>query len=794
MNIFSRKLTSTDTTPLPIDPIDLYQSCQYAEGYAYLRGIQEEVLSTWHSKRNERDVICKMNTGSGKTLTGFLMLYSKMIEKKEPVMFVCPDHQLVDQAIDQAKLYGIPVCEFTSSHLPVDFLNAKKVLICTFAKLFNGKSVFNKEQTKIGAIVLDDAHKCVDIAREQTSLRLSREHTISKSLFNLFQEALKYQLPGSYQRLVDGDPTQYQKIPYWAWMDNQEKIIEVINNYILSVDSQNLDGDNGIIFKWNFMSDNLLTYDCYVSGDSIEINPYHAPYHEIPSFDNAGHRYILSATFEDDYDLLKDLGIAYQSILTPIVPKDRKDIGRRLILAPNRFDPDLSDSTLRAFIARYSKDGYNTVVLAPSREKTRDWINAGAEYVDKDNIDDALEKLSSSDGNFMVFNNRYDGIDLNGNYCRILVLDSLPIAGSIQDLYNETRLDLVRAGQRAQKIEQGLGRAVRSGSDYCVVYVMGSDLVNFLGLEKNLMHFTPVTRLQLNLGLKLLDDQERSNSLEVIKETASYCLTQDNNWLRYHSRELASLDVDVSESGKIHLLDLAEVERKALISFKRRLYKEAAELVLSEIIGKMTLSKKERGWYYQFAAQLAYQEDKLLSNDLQSKACDQTLGMFHPQHGHVFKKILKKASSQASLVVNNLKRFDRPQDIIMNINSIIERLQYIPEIKAKVFEGALEELGTFLGFSAQQPERDLGVGPDVLWCMADGHYLILEAKSRVTHDEISKHNVQQLLHSVQWFKNQYGEALDYTGVTLQHSKRKSSNVSINENLRVLDKDALNELY
>lgn len=91
MNIFEQKLQESEEPELPIDPTPLYQTCSYKDGYGYLRGIQEEVLKEWHGHRKQRDVICKMNTGFGKTLTGLLMLYSKLIEIKLPCLYVCPD-------------------------------------------------------------------------------------------------------------------------------------------------------------------------------------------------------------------------------------------------------------------------------------------------------------------------------------------------------------------------------------------------------------------------------------------------------------------------------------------------------------------------------------------------------------------------------------------------------------------------------------------------------------------------------------------------------------------------------
>lgn len=794
MNIFNKKLRQAQEPNLPIDPIKLYETCPYAEGYAYLRGIQEEVLKTWHQNRAQRDVLCKMNTGSGKTMTGLLMLYSKLIENKEPCMYACPDKQLVEQTVKLAAFYGIPVCEFVEQGVfPTDFINGKKILICTFQKLFNGKSIFKRNNIKLGAIILDDAHKCVDIAREQSSIKLPRAHSIAEKLIRLFENDLKHQSSGSFYRLKDEDPTVMMKVPYWAWMDNQDKIIQIINDYI-SESLKDTNEDKSIVFNWNFIVDNVLTYDCYIGGQTIEITPIHVPYYEIPSFNEATHRYILSATFEDDYDLIKDLGIEFKSIMKPIIPDDRKDIGKRLILAPSRYDTALTEDVLQKFIATYPKAGYNVVVLVPSGAKAEKWTKTGAELVDKSNIEAALTKLKGGTGHFMVFSNRYDGIDLHSDLCRILVIDGLPGYGSLQEQYVEARLDSLRAGKKAQIIDQGLGRGVRSGGDYCVVYLMGHDLVTFLGYEKHIKHFTPVTRAQLDLGLQLLDDESTTDSLKLIKETASYCLSQDPGWTRYHSTELAKVAMDKVDERKERLLRFAEYEKQALTEFRKRRYDDASEIILTNIVNKEPISNREKAWYYQFSAQLLYLGNTVLANDLQSKAWDFTTQMFHPADGQLYKKILRKETGkQAAVVKQNISEFARPQDIIVHVNGILKDLQYIPEIKAERFETQLAELGRFLGFAAQMPEIELGNGPDVLWVLTDGHYLILEAKSRAIHDIISRENIGQLLQSEEWFKKTYGNASEYTAVTLQNSNRKGRNVTISDNTKVIDKESLDDL-
>lgn len=798
MNIFKTKLAGAEGPPLPVDPIELYQTCTYKDGFGYLRSIQEEVLRHWHGIRDRRDVICKMNTGSGKTLTGLLMLYSKLIETKEPSLYLCPNIQLVDQTLEMAELYGIPVCEFDRSRpgdFPKDFLNAKKILVCTFHKLFNGKSIFNRDDIKLGAVILDDAHKCVDIAREQCTLTISRSHPIAGKLFTLFEADLKFQAPGSFHRLAYGDPLMEMKVPYWTWFDNHEKVIEIINKHVsltASDPEKNPDVDS-LLFKWDIMTNNLLTYDCYFSGASMEITPIHVPYHEIPSFNEARHRYILSATFEDDYDLIKDIGIEHSSILDPIVPKDRKDVGKRLILAPNRFDPKIYDEQLIDFIGQYPKENVNTVILVPSNLRAQRWIEKGALYVNTKNIDEALDKLRNSLGNFMVFDNRYDGIDLHGDLCRVLVLDGMPRYSALHEEYIESRLDRLRAGRKAQIIEQGLGRGVRSGGDHCVIYLMGDDLMSYLGYNKNMEYFTPVTRAQLSLGLQLLDGVETDDSLTVLKDTAHLCLTKDPDWLKFHANALSSVTTDTLDDKKRSRLKISEVERTALIEFRLRNYEKAANIILREVVNGPDILPKEKAWYYQFAAQLMYLGNVPNSNDLQSKACTITTNMFHPPQGHIYNKIQRKGA-QPALVKARIEAFERPQDIIVHVNDILKQLKYLPEIDAKSFEKKLSELGRFLGFTSQLAERELGNGPDVLWCMTDNHYLILEAKSRSTHVEITRDNIEQLLHSEVWFKTYYGADLDYTAVTLQSTPKKGKAVNTHSKLQVMDQECLDLLH
>lgn len=788
MNIFKKKLEDTKPKELNFEPIELFQSLFHKEGYAYLRGIQEEVLNAWHSIRDQRDVLCKMNTGSGKTLVSLLMLYSKMIEGAGPSLYLCPDRQLLEQTKIQADLYGIPVCVVDyigkKSVFPDDFLNSKAILLCTFQKLFNSRSIFERDNIDVGSIVLDDAHVCLDIAREATTLFIPFGHDLAERLLKLFKSELKYQAPGTYHRLIQGDPyAKILKVPYWSWLSRNDELIDLIGEF---------SEDNELFFKWGLIADDLKSYDCYVGPRGIEIAPSYVPFHSVRTFNEAKHRYILSATFEDQIDLIKDLGISKDSIKNALIPKDRKDVGQRLVLAPQRFDSRITDEQIMSLVKKISSSEKNVVILTPSSERAKKWEEIGAEILESDSINEDISKLKEKKGSFYVLVNRYDGVDLSGDMCRVLVLDGYPSFSSYEQLYTELRLESVKSSLKAQIIEQGLGRGVRSGSDYCTVFLMGKDLLQFVGNKSNLQYFTPVTRNQLKLGLSLLDEVDKTNSMKTIEETANLCLTQDKSWREYHSKVLSEVEADKNNERLLQNLEIADIESKSIDQFRRRNYQGSSDIILKDIVDSFKLSDKQKGWYFEKAANYLFLENPTKSNDLQLKAAQITSHMLQSKNGYSYTKIMA-SEEQAIQVLHFIKRFETSQDFKIYVESLLEELTFSQDISHTKFENALAEVGRLIGFYTQEPESEFGNGPDVLWVMTGHHYLVLEAKSRVIHDEITRDNINQLLGSGEWFKNLYGPATNYNLVTLQPPNIKGWNVNISDNTRVIDNGALNLL-
>lgn len=88
--------------------------------------------------------------------------------------------------------------------------------------------------------------------------------------------------------------------------------------------------------------------------------------------------------------------------------------------------------------------------------------------------------------------------------------------------------------------------------------------------------------------------------------------------------------------------------------------------------------------------------------------------------------------------------------------SILDKLVFGKD--SNKFEEGLSELGEFLGYESQRPEKDFKNGlPDVLWRMTNGEFLIIEAKNEVKNErkEIYKEEAEQITNSYNWFKDNY---------------------------------------
>ena len=105
MAIDLNKLRAARKQPPVIDPVEIFRRLPKTASIKDLYGSQVEVLQAWFASRTETDQVLKLHTGGGKTLVGLLIAQSILTELGEPVLYLCPNNQLVSQTLEKAQQY-----------------------------------------------------------------------------------------------------------------------------------------------------------------------------------------------------------------------------------------------------------------------------------------------------------------------------------------------------------------------------------------------------------------------------------------------------------------------------------------------------------------------------------------------------------------------------------------------------------------------------------------------------------------------------------------------------------------
>lgn len=285
------------------NPIEIFRRLPKPPGINDLYASQNDVLGQWEERKMEQDLVIKLHTGGGKTLVGLLIAKSLLNETKQPVIYLCPTNQLVEQTLEKAKQYNIEAYTPISgqSTLPVDCMNAKAVFICTYDKMFNGLSMFGihgsgKPPIAIGGIVVDDAHVSFSTLRDKFTLNIDRETNgeLYKHITTLFKPDFdEIKRLSSYEDIINGrDKGNVVEVPYWAWEHKKEEVKKAIVNAM----SEGLE----FRFVWPLIRDDLSACHCLVYDKSVSIVPILPLMDKVPSFADCKRRIFMSATIADD--------------------------------------------------------------------------------------------------------------------------------------------------------------------------------------------------------------------------------------------------------------------------------------------------------------------------------------------------------------------------------------------------------------------------------------------------------------------------------------------------------------
>ncbi|MHA1817463.1 MAG: hypothetical protein ACTSX1_15785, partial [Candidatus Heimdallarchaeaceae archaeon] len=631
------------------------------------------------------------------------------------------------------------------------------ILIATCNKLFNGKSVFGirgtrRDTVNVGAIVMDDAHKCLDIIRETFSIKAYKTNEdetnpIYTELWSLFETSLKEQASGTFSDMQK-ERDVLMAVPHWVWFDKRDDILEILSRYSSRPE---------IEWAWNLIRDHLSESTCVFSGKALEISPRLLPIDRFPSFVNAKRRLFLSATLTEDSFLVRDMDIDKDSVLKPITSNEKYS-GERLIVLPALVDPYLTRLELIQWVQNISRNNGNfgVVAITPSNPHADAWSSDYSEITHVRKIDQTINQLSSliSQGvahKVMVLVNAYDGVDLPHNLCRVLTLDSLPKYNTLIDEYQqEMRPQSVQLRKKlAQRIEQGMGRAIRGSGDWCIVVVIGNDITNFLSEKSKRKYLSNEAQMQIKIGEDLAKEmKEEGGSLPAMEQLLRQCIDRDENWRVYYNSVMTQIQPAFASK---EYLDQALIEREAELLYRNGMYKPASDKLNYYI---SNLDENDSGWYLQLMSTYLYPLDKASSMDKQVKAHIENPSLFRPPIGITFQKMAIKGT-RASRILDWIQGYESYTSIILDITENLSDLNF--GAPHKKFEQSMANIGASIGITSSRPEQLYGDGPDVLWQISKNENWVIECKNEVEvgRPSISKDEIGQLSNSIGWHEENY---------------------------------------
>jgi len=442
--------------------------------HGYLRGPQTDALRDYVRLKDKSDIACELPTGTGKTAVGLLIAEWNRRRTNEKAAYLTLTNQLAKQVMHEAEKLGVEYTNLIGTKDTRDagevgrYLTGQAVAVTTYSNLFNIKPVIQASNI----LIFDDAHSGENYVSSMWTVRVSSED--NEDIYNELLNAIRPSLSESQYRVVT-DASEFASVEL-ASVHLHEETLSNMTSVLDEVEEAN------IHYPWMSIRNNLPACLYFVSCREISIRPMVPPTHTHAAFSESKQRIYMSATLGGEGDLLRGYGIT--NIET--IKVKHAQWGRRYIFMPSLYFEEYECPKVVSSIWNEMEER-RALILAPSFPVASRTFDALSEdmtpspsKLEARDVENSLEPFTSEQSAILCLAGRYDGIDLPGDDCRLLIMSESP--GAISTLERHLREywklgPLLRRRERTRLI-QGMGRCTRDATDYAVIILLGQSLVD----------------------------------------------------------------------------------------------------------------------------------------------------------------------------------------------------------------------------------------------------------------------------------------------------------------------------
>ena len=724
----------------PTHPLNIFRGLSVADqNINDLWLAQGDALRDWHESRGLPDVGVVLNTGAGKTLVGLLIAQSLVNETRGRVLYACSSIQLVEQTEEKAVGYGLNVTTYIRGEFSTSrFHSGDAACVTTYQALFNGKSRFPGEDPT--AVVFDDAHAAEHLLRDHFSLQIEKRqfpklYSQIVALFRGYHQRIARAM--SYGELESENSRELFLVPPFEINSNIEEFRRILH-------MGNFNEHTDTMFAWEYIRDREDISCVLISHSGVTITPPFLPTRDLYYFRQGIRRIYLSATLAAPDAFARTFGRIPDRVIAPSTSAGECE---RLILIPGTLDDDREDVELASRLVTDKK----TLILVPGYGRAKRW-SAIASPPDTKKVAEAVRKFrADSSKPKLILAARYDGVDLPGDTCRLMILDDLPTGTGPLERFLWERLNLANTLRTliASRIVQSFGRISRGLSDHGVVVVTGKRLVEWLTVPRNLSTLPAFLQKQIQLGHAVSEDSETVDDLFRARDG---CLNRDKDWIETYGGFMREAEAEPESENSNVLAELALSESEFGLRMWQRDYEGAIRALRSTLDKAYGLSPNTGAWHSLWLG-WAFS----LVGDEKSARTQYT----------------RAHANQRSIPPLPRKWDKRPGDVVPDqVKAIAELMTEAPDGSVNVpsrmrldlapldgsgtvrqTEEAVRALAQYLGVRASRPDNDHGTGPDVLWEIGEGVAICMELKTqKQATSQYKKADIGQLSDHVQWVK------------------------------------------